>query len=250
MPNSRQVAVRSFAMVCTADYVWRGRKSDWAQLVLAQQGLLTVQTEAGWWVAPPGQAVWLPPNAPNSIEMGGRVVLWALYLRAPLSRRLPAAGQVVECGPLLRELVRRTLGHGTLTPSVPVEARLLAVLRDELAAMRPASLDLPRPRDARALRAANLLRQQSRPSSTTLLREAGASSRTLERLFKAETGHSLGAWRKRARLLRALQLLADGVSVTQAGLQVGYDSTSAFIAAFRQCFGRTPGRYFSTTDPA
>jgi AraC-like DNA-binding protein len=28
-------------------------------------------------------------------------------------------------------------------------------------------------------------------------------------------------------------------------LEMGYDSTSAFIAAFRQLMGRTPGEFFS-----
>lgn len=235
-------------MVCTADYVWRGRKSDWAQLVTAEQGMLTVQTEDGWWVAPPGQAVWLPPDVGNSIEMGGRVVLWALYVRAPLARGLAPRGQVVGLSPLLRELFRRVLEYKTLDRGTPVEARLLGVLRDELALMRPSPLDLPRPRDPRALRASALLRLPKPPSLPALLREAGASTRTLERLFAAETGLSLGAWRQRARLLRAVQLLADGSSVTQAGLDVGYESTSAFIAAFRRVFGRTPGRYFASTD--
>jgi AraC-like DNA-binding protein len=248
MSNSRQPAVRSFSMVCTADYVWRGRKSDWAQLVTAQQGMLTVQTDAGWWVAPPGQAVWLPSDVPNSIEMGGRVVLWALYLRAPLARGLAQEGQVVQLTPLLREILRRIIAHKTLDRSIPLEARLLGVLRDELAAMRPAPLDLARPHDPRAARAAALLRHPSPPATAALLREAGASSRTLERLFKAETGLSLGAWRQRARLLRALQLLADGSSVTRAGLEVGYESTSAFVAAFRRVFGRTPGKYFASAE--
>jgi AraC-like DNA-binding protein len=248
MSNSRHVAARSFSMVCTSDYVWRGRKTEWAQLVTAQQGMLTIQTDAGWWVAPPGQAVWLPAGAANSIEMGGRVVLWALFLRAPLARGLASEGGVVGLTPLMQELFRRLLDLKTLDRSIPAENRLLGVLRDELAALRPAPLDLARPRDPRALRAAELLRRPTPPDTSRLLREAGASARTLERLFKAETGLSLGAWRQRARLLRALQLLAEGHTVTAAGLEIGYESTSAFVAAFRKSFGRTPGKYFVTAD--
>jgi AraC-like DNA-binding protein len=63
-------------------------------------------------------------------------------------------------------------------------------------------------------------------------------------LFRSETGLSFGAWRQRARLIRALQLLADDVSVTQTAIAVGYESTSAFVAAFRRTIGTTPGRYF------
>lgn len=247
MSNSRQIAVRSFSLVCSADYVWRGRKTEWAQLVTARQGMLTIQTDAGWWVAPPGQAVWLPAGAANSIEMGGRVVLWALFLRAPLARGLAGEGRVVALTPLMQELFRRILDLKTLDRAIKPEARLLGVLRDELAALRPAPLDLARPRDPRAVRAAELLREPEAPDTARLLRESGASTRTLERLFRAETGLPLGAWRQRARLLRALQLLADGRNVTAAGLEVGYESTSAFVAAFRRSFGRTPGKYFASS---
>jgi AraC-like DNA-binding protein len=46
------------------------------------------------------------------------------------------------------------------------------------------------------------------------------------------------------RLIHALRLLASGESVTTVALEVGYDSPSAFVSAFRTTFGKTPGRYF------
>ena len=45
-------------------------------------------------------------------------------------------------------------------------------------------------------------------------------------------------------MLGALERLAAGDSVTAAGLAVGYDSTSAFIAMFKRTLGTTPGDYF------
>jgi AraC-like DNA-binding protein len=41
-----------------------------------------------------------------------------------------------------------------------------------------------------------------------------------------------------------MRLLAAGEAVTNVALEVGYDSTSAFISAFRMTFGQTPGQYF------
>ncbi len=124
------------------------------------------------------------------------------------------------------------------------------VLLDELALLPVAPIDLPMPRDARALRGARFVREIPDGAHTlaTVAKHAGASGRTLERLFRAETGLSFGAWRQRARLLRALQLLADDATVTSTALAVGYESTSAFVAAFRRTIGTTPGRYFSR-DP-
>ncbi len=71
----------------------------------------------------------------------------------------------------------------------------------------------------------------------------GAGRRTLERLFSRETGLSFGLWRQKARMLDSLRLLAEGKSVTEAALEEGYASVSAFIAAFRQTFGCTPRRF-------
>jgi AraC-like DNA-binding protein len=43
----------------------------------------------------------------------------------------------------------------------------------------------------------------------------------------------------------ALTGLELGKSVTAAAMDSGYDSISAFIAAFRRLFGRTPGEFQS-----
>jgi AraC-like DNA-binding protein len=43
-------------------------------------------------------------------------------------------------------------------------------------------------------------------------------------------------------MLDSARLLAQGKSVTDAALDTGYASVSAFIAAFKQTFGYTPGR--------
>jgi AraC-like DNA-binding protein len=45
------------------------------------------------------------------------------------------------------------------------------------------------------------------------------------------------------RLINAVGYLCNGANVTDAALACGYNSTSAFIAAFKKQFGVTPGRY-------
>ncbi len=60
---------------------------------------------------------------------------------------------------------------------------------------------------------------------------------------------SFRAWRQQARFLQALVGLAEGRPVTTLALDLGYDSPSAFIAAFKRAFGVTPARYFRDGDP-
>ena len=54
-------------------------------------------------------------------------------------------------------------------------------------------------------------------------------------------------WRRQARLLAALERLTAGEPVTSVAMAIGYESTSAFIAAFREGFGETPKRYVGST---
>jgi AraC-like DNA-binding protein len=73
---------------------------------------------------------------------------------------------------------------------------------------------------------------------------AGMSRRAFMRAFSAEVGMSFGRWRQQARLFAALEMLAQGKSVTEAAVAVGYDSVSAFIEMFRKMLGTTPQMYF------
>ncbi|KQY37527.1 MULTISPECIES: helix-turn-helix transcriptional regulator [Nocardia] len=74
---------------------------------------------------------------------------------------------------------------------------------------------------------------------------AAASSRTLARAFRAETGMTFAQWRTQIRLAASLTPLADGVPVTRIAARVGYRSASAYVAAFRRAVGTSPGQYFA-----
>ena len=69
---------------------------------------------------------------------------------------------------------------------------------------------------------------------------AGASVRTLARLFRTETGMSFQQWRRQLRMTEALSLIAQGVPSAKVARAVGYASVPAFGAAFRETFGTTP----------
>jgi len=77
---------------------------------------------------------------------------------------------------------------------------------------------------------------------------SGTSERTLARAFQAGTGIPFGRWRILLRLQAALPALAGGQPVGNVARRVGYESTSAFVAAFRQETGLTPAAYFHDRD--
>jgi AraC-like DNA-binding protein len=101
---------------------------------------------------------------------------------------------------------------------------------------------MPIPRDARALKIARALLDD--PAIDLDLDgwadRAGASRRTLARLFRAETGMSFAEWRARLRAIDGLARLAAGNSVAATASAVGYASPSAFSAMVRRTLGGAP----------
>jgi AraC-like DNA-binding protein len=217
----------------------------WGQLAYATRGALRILTPEAVWLAPPTRAVWLPPGRPHEIFMQGETAFRTLYIEPVTAAPLPAAEAVLEVIPLLRELIVHILAIGMLGPGDPAHARLTGVLVDLLVAARPQDLALPLPADPRAMAMAEQLQTDPalRTSLAQLARHAGASLRTLQRLFPLQTGLTLEAWRQKSRLIAAVAALARGASVTGAAFDCGYDSPSAFITAFKRQFGVTPGRF-------
>jgi AraC-like DNA-binding protein len=74
----------------------------------------------------------------------------------------------------------------------------------------------------------------------------GASSRTLARYFKEETGITFRTWRQQVRVAEAITRLAQGHSVTRVSADLRYGSASAFIAMFKHITGEPPQRYLAS----
>lgn len=206
---------------------------------------MAVHTAAGTFVVPPTRAVWVPAALPHAISMSGAVAMRTLYFSPELWTRAPKQCRVLAVDPLLEALIMTTIRQRGLDRRRARDARLIAVLIDRLAATSALALHIPALQDARAERVAERAKAKpgGRQSLHELARGVGASARTIERLFRAETGMSFGRWRTHVRLLHGMRRLAAGDKVTSAALEAGYAGVSAFTSAFRKTFGVTPGRY-------
>jgi len=239
------LVARALSTTYSNGYVIHPHTHTSHQLLFASSGAMTVTGDRTSWMIPPGRAVLIPAGIPHSIRMWGDVAMRSLYF--PVSAPAPAFEaspcRVISVSPLLRELILRVAEMAALDSRVAVEARLMSVLMDELDAAQIEPLLLPLPADARARTAADDVMKNPADGATaeSLARRCGLSTRTLERLFRAETGMRFGLWRQKVRLLESVRVLVGGGSVTDAALESGYSSVSAYIAAFKQTFGCTPG---------
>jgi AraC-like DNA-binding protein/mannose-6-phosphate isomerase-like protein (cupin superfamily) len=240
------VLVRTYAVRHAHSHVISQHSHDWHQLIYAGEGVMWVHTAQGEWVVPPNRAVWVPASIEHSIEMSGRVFVQTLYLSTDVPGELPKNCCAVNVSPLLRELILHIVRKNVLDDKDPEETRLIGFLVDQLGVLPSIPLQLPLPSDERALRAVAWMRAHPDDAGSLkqMARRVSASVRTLERIFQTETGLTFCKWRQQLRLLHALRHLAAGRPVITTALEVGYDSPSAFIAAFRRHFGATPSRYF------
>jgi AraC-like DNA-binding protein/quercetin dioxygenase-like cupin family protein len=239
------LVARALSTTYSSGFVIRPHTHAAHQLLFASSGAMTVTGDRTSWMIPPGRAVLIPAGIPHSIRMWGEVAMRSLYF--PPNAHAPVFDaktcRVISVRPLLRELILRVAELAALDSRVAAEARVMSVLMDELETAHIEPLLLPLPVDVRALRAADQVLKNPADGITAeaLARRCGLSPRTLERLFRAETGMRFGLWRQKARLLESVRVLVEGGSVTDAALESGYSSVSAYIVAFKQTFGCTPG---------
>ncbi len=212
--------------------------------------MLTVVTRAATWVLPPTRALWIPAGLEHETLASGLATMRALYVRparCPITWSDPTAvGAPQLLAGLINYLDRESLDQ-------PRRARAEAVLIDLLEPVPMTTIEVRLPADERARDVAQGLADD--PANPRTLsewgRHIGAGERTLARSFLAETGVPFGRWRTMLRLQAALPALAAGEPVSNVARRVGYETTSAFVAAFRRETGLTPAAYFRLRpDPA
>jgi AraC-like DNA-binding protein len=244
MSRSRQTALdpdNAQAPVVGRSSHWpsRGEKAQHThsrhQLMYSRKGVIHVSTPTGSWILPPTKSIWISGGTPHALlfkRPGEVIILW-------VDRDAPGAPNwtgcnVVSVSPLIRELLGVCSEEPWDYPPASRSARLAQVLLEQLEVHEQAPL------------VAAMLRADpaDRRPLAKLASAAGASHRTIERLFASEARMSFGRWRIRHRMITALELLAHGDSVSNVAYAVGYETPSSFIAAFRASFGTTPTAYF------
>jgi AraC-like DNA-binding protein len=204
--------------------------------------LMRVFTESESWIVPPDRAVYLPARMTHAISMRGDVEMRTLYIARAAMPDRPPRPTVMGVSLLLRELVLALIDEPLLYDQDGRGGAIVALIVSEIARAPRLPLVIPMPHDPRLRHVcAQLLAD---PSDQRTLdgwsQTAGASARTLARLFESELRLSFTAWRQRVRFHNALEAIGKDVSIERVALENGYRSPSAFAAAFRSVMGRAP----------
>jgi AraC-like DNA-binding protein/quercetin dioxygenase-like cupin family protein len=242
LPGSGGIVVQPFAL---ADgHRFAPHRHPTHQLAWAPRGVVTMRVGTRVWVLPRSRGLWIPADMPHDVLVGGSTTMLGIYFdpaACPIGWEEPT---VVATSGLFAGLLEHLGGDLAGTPRRRVEA----VVFDLLVPLPVTVLDVPTPSDPRAAAVAVALHADPADGRSLAAwgRHVGASSRTLARVIQRETGMGFDRWRTQLRVVEALGRLADGASVTRVAHDVGYASTSAFVAAFRRTTGTTPGAYFAS----
>jgi AraC-like DNA-binding protein len=239
--------VRSFRAELRGGSSIETHRHDWHQLVYASHGAMEVATRDCTWLVPSRRAIWVPAGTPHGFVALGRTLIETLYVLPTWNLETKPSCTAIDVTDLLRCLIIEIARIGTLHETNAAHARLAGVLLDLVHRADLLELQMPMPVDDRALTVARaiLAAPASKETPAALARAAATSERTLARVFLNETGMTLARWRTQARFVNAVRALAGGTPIGEVAGDVGYESTSAFINAFKRVFGVTPGRYLN-----
>jgi AraC-like DNA-binding protein len=215
------------------------------QLVALTHGMLIVEAGSERWMFPSQRCAWIPPDCAHAARSVGGAAGSMVDLSPATCRGLPRTPCMLNSSELIFAIAHRMVAWDLHQPLDAAKRRLIAALRDEIRQPDRRPLHLIIPREKRLVRVADALLNDVGDARTLAewAQVAGMARRTFMRAFSDEAGMSFGRWRQQARLFAALEMLAQGQSVTAVALAVGYDSVSAFIEMFRTMLGTTPQRY-------
>lgn len=222
----------------------------WGQLAYASQGIMRVELPGASFTIPPERALWIPKFTPHIISTRYGLSFRSLYIDNALSINLPTDTTAIVVDKLLRELILQVTRWGNDYEIDGKKERLMGFLLDQVEDAQQTPLYLNMPTDKRLLKMTSRLSRH--PADNTSLEQwssfIGATPRTINRLFNKETNMGFLQWRQRLRILYSLDKIERGDNLVDVAVELGYESSSAFITMFKKHLGTSPKRYFKESQ--
>ncbi len=220
------------------------------QLLYAVEGIMRVRTPGGMWIIPPRRALWIPSWVQHEVTMMSRVSMRTIYIQREVGEAFGPACRLMEVSGLLRELILALIEEPVEYATDGRGGDLARLILSEITRAPNIPIEIPWPRDRRLTTICEAIVES--PGLQRSLEDwaevAGASARTLIRLFPRETGLHFRHWIQQVHLAEALCSLARDESIGEIARRLGYASPSAFTSMFRRVLGVPPHAYRRRKD--
>ncbi len=251
--NTVRVDMRGGSRVAAGTYHYEGddvvtgwHHHDLHQIEYALEGVAEVETEAGRYLLPPAQAIWIPAGLAHNTTLR-RVRSVAVFFDRNAITEFGDRARVLAASTLLREMltyaIRWPIGRRESDPEADTFfAALRVVTVDALGHEAP--LWLPTSSDPLVHAAMEETRAHLDSELGAVCAAIGCSPRTLRRRFQDTTGWTWQDYRRAARVIAAmLQLATRYTTVARAAVDSGFESVTSFTRAFTRATGETPSAY-------
>lgn len=220
-------------------------KHAWGSLDYVAHGVMRYQVGDQRFMSPPQYAVWIPPNTEHSSYNAHAIVYRSVYLAEEHCQGLPEQPSTLAISDILKAILGDFAAREVNIPERDVDIRLAQVFVDQLHQAPMQRCYLPYANHPGLLSVLEAM--QVNPGDNRPLIDWASlvhvSERTLARLFVRELGMSFGEWRQRLRFLASLEALESRRTVQEIAFDLGYSTSSAFIAMFQRQAGCTPEHY-------
>ncbi|GEN28613.1 transcriptional regulator [Halovibrio variabilis] len=219
---------------------------DVLQILYASSGSMLVRTNGLACIVNPGRAALIPPGVEHQVHMNSQADMATLYVSGLKQAMCLDEASSVTVSPIIKQLLLTAIARSASPSFSPVRSvHLLGLLFEEIYNGDSWAPSISFPQDQRASRVCEKVLADPAEGNTleSLARQAGASSRTISRIFRRELGLSFLEWRQQVQIIIAINALDLGQPVSKIAFELGYSSISAFSSAFRKQVGCPPSAY-------
>jgi AraC-like DNA-binding protein len=223
------------------------------QLVYVESGFQYITVDGKIYLLPQNHAAWIPPGAMHKTNSHSeKIKLMIMFAGIEKSSDFHHEIQVFSVPPVLKEMIKYAERWSKSMKNDPDEILFLKALFNELPRFVEHSLKLyiSLPEDKRLAEPIGYLHNhyQEDIKIEELSEISILSLRTLERIFKKETGMTLSKYQQILRIIKSLELLSSGdLTISETAYKVGYKSVQAFTRSFQSVMQTKPTDFIKTT---
>lgn len=217
-------------------------------LIYAIDGAFQIETESASWRLPPTRAGWVPAGEFVKTTVVKPAQCISIFFKEDFLEEIPNACTIFNVTPLILEMFKYTLRWNETHPeNSSLSDRFFLTLFDlcQEEMQSPSLFSLPK---AKTKELATVLQYTLDHLSENLRLDELAdvvamSTRSLTRRFSSEIHMTWGQYLLQARMMRAMDHLIHGMTVTETALSVGFTNVGAFTTAFHKYTDTTPTQF-------
>jgi AraC-like DNA-binding protein/mannose-6-phosphate isomerase-like protein (cupin superfamily) len=217
-----------------------------AQLTYVEEGYQYLHIEQKIYLVPRNHVIWIPSGVKHRTTSEAKTVnLMVILFKSQLESDFFKEVHVFAAPPVLREMLLYASKWNKLTEEDEEQTLFLKALLNSLPNFCNESrfLEIPVPEDHRLIPVCDYINTHYQESLNIddMADLAKMSVRSLQRIFKEETGITLQKYGQLIRILKSVELIdTKQYTLSEIAFKVGYKSLSAFTSSYASIMKEGP----------